>query len=694
MKKCKLFAVVALASANCVFAQKSKTDSLAKTKTIDEVVLVGYGTQKKSSYAGSSTNLDQKALKAIKDLPAVNLVSSIQGAMPGVTIISRPGDVGSNPASMNIRGRGTTDGVGGPMYIIDGVVSSSSDFYRINSKDIENLSVLKDASAAIYGNRAAYGVVLVTTKKGASGKMTVNYDGTYSLQSPTYLPNYVGSVDYMTLKNEAYTNAGKPAVFSPEQIEMARSGKYPDLYPNNNWFDLVLQKMAAINEHSLSVSGGNGGTRYYVSAGYLDQESLIPTKNLNRYSFRTNLDSKVSEKFKLGTNISFIKEDLKNSGGDFSFVSLQRMVPTMVAIHSDGTYGSINAGNADATLGKDNPLRAIRESGSSGKEIYKMTGALTGTYTPMKGLSFDGLFSYKFNFNRDYGFLASVPNLVNFITQSVINNTALNTPNSYSESWYKNSSMLSQLVANYEKTFDRHYLKLMAGTSFEKTDGRYMIGKRKNYPINFLNSIDAGSDADGSQFANGGYDGSNRSILSYFARLNYTFADKYILETVFRADNSSQFAPGYRWGYFPGVMAAWVISKENFMADGPFNNLKLRLSYGKTGNIGDSVHNFDYLEVLYKNSGAILDEAIQDTYYPGQFINKAFSWETVTTKNIGLDATLLNRRLSLTLDVYDRVTNGILTRVPLVDELGAITNKNRNDWPIKNIKDVDNILFP
>lgn len=231
MKKIIQFAAVALCSATVMHAQNTK-DSI-KSTNLEEVVLVGYGTQKKSTYAGSAATLDRRFVQAVKDQPSSSLLSSIQGAIPGATIISRPADVGVNPSSINIRGRGNFGGAG-PQYVIDGVLSSQADFYRLNPRDIENLSVLKDASAAIYGNRAAFGVILVTTKLGRSGKMSINYDASYGLQSATYLPKTIGSVDYLKLRNEAARNAGTSEPFTQDDIEKAASGQYPDLYPNNN----------------------------------------------------------------------------------------------------------------------------------------------------------------------------------------------------------------------------------------------------------------------------------------------------------------------------------------------------------------------------------------------------------------------------------------------------------------------------
>lgn len=667
---------------------QARRDTTTRTKSIDEVVLVGYGTQRKETTAGSTANLSQKVINVMKDQPAVSLTSSLQGTLPGLTIISRPGDVGSNPSGVNIRGRGNL-GASSPMYVIDGVTSTAADFYRINPRDIENMTVLKDASASIYGNRAAFGVILVTTKKG-SGRLSVSYDANYGLQNPTNLPDYVGSVDYMTLRNEAARNAGIAQVFRQSQIDQAASGAYPDLYPNNNWYNLVYRKYAALIDHNLNISGGSGNTRFFVSAGYLNQESLLPTKDMDRFSFRTNVSSKLSDKIEVRTNINFIKENVTNDGADISTVSLARMTPTMVARHSDGTWGTINAGAADATLGADNPMRINREGGRGGSELYKFTGVFGGTYKPLPGLSFDGQISYKLDMGRSNNFNATIPELTNFLTKRPIGGTATNVINQFNETWNRATNLLSTLTGNYEKRFDKHYVKLMVGTSFENQDGRYLNASRRNYITNNLMSIDSGPNTETTRFNSGGLTGENRKIFSYFSRLNYTFMDRYILEGIFRADASSQYDPNNRWGYFPGVMAAWAIDKENFMQNTPFNTLKLRASYGLQGNAGN-VGNFNYLELIRQGNGAILGQAQTAAVYPGQYINRNFGWEKVLAKNLGLDASFLDKRLSLVIDAYDRETYDILMSFQLPMELGV--GPNDANLPTRNIAKVRNRGF-
>lgn len=683
MKKIIQFAAVALCSATVMHAQNTK-DSI-KSTNLEEVVLVGYGTQKKSTYAGSAATLDRRFVQAVKDQPSSSLLSSIQGAIPGATIISRPADVGVNPSSINIRGRGNFGGAG-PQYVIDGVLSSQADFYRLNPRDIENLSVLKDASAAIYGNRAAFGVILVTTKLGRSGKMSINYDASYGLQSATYLPKTIGSVDYLKLRNEAARNAGTSEPFTQDDIEKAASGQYPDLYPNNNWYDLVYQSYAPVQEHNINVSGGGAGIRYYVSGGYLDQESLLPSKGMKRFNFRTNLDAKVSNKLNVKTNFSFLKENVKNTGAEISTISLARMVPTMVAVQSDGNWGTINAGRIDATLGGSNPLRINKEGGQSGSELYRFITSALVTYKPIDHVSIDGQVSYRNNFYSNYVFNSTIQPLINFLTKQPISGTTVNSPNNYREQWNKDYDFTTQLTATYAKVYaDRHDVRLMLGTSYQDEQGRYIAATRRNYVLDNLLSLDAGSDTPETRFNSGGLTGNNRIRESFFGRLNYTLDNKYIFEGLLRADGSSAFDPGERWGYFPAVMVAWAVNREAFMSELPFSNLKLRASYGLTGN-EFNVSNYDFLELLNKGAGPVLDQQPLDAIFPGSYVNTGFTWEVAENKNIGLDGALFNNKLTFSVDYYDRLTKDILKPMQLPDEYGAPMGQ----WPVINASKVRN----
>lgn len=653
-------------------------DSVPSQTVIEEVVLVGYGTAKKSTNAGAAATLD---VDVVQDRPVSSLLTSMQGVLPGVTILQRPGDVGSDGGTPNIRGRGNL-GASAPLFVVDGVIVSQSDFTRINPSDIENLTVLKDAAAAIYGSRAAYGVILVTTKKGRGGKMNIGYDGWYGYQSPTYLPEKVGSVDYMMLRNEAAQNAGKPAYYTQEQIEKARSGSEPDLYPNTDWYDLVYRDAAPITEHVVNISGG-GKTRYYMSLGYFNQESLLPNKGLDRYTLRANTTSKISKSLTVSSNLSFVKETIESDFSRSILVPLARAVPTMVPVQSNGEWGTINAGKLDATLGADNPLRTLSESGESRNNFTTFLGSITATLKPFKGFTLNGQISYKDRNVNNSTFEYEMDPLVDFFTGEPIIGTGY-TPNSYSEVWAKSNSYTAQIYGSYETSIDNHHFKLLVGASYEDSTYRQISAKRKNMLSNSTGSINAGSSSDGNVF-NGGYSQAE-AFQSVFSRLNYNYKGKYFLEGIFRADASSRFSPETRWGYFPSVLASWRIDKENFMDNVDFvNNLKLRASYGQTGNVYN-VGYWDYLNLLSTGSSAVLDNGKVTGVWPAAMPNPNLKWETVISKNIGLDGVLFNRKFSFQLDLFDRLTKDILFKVPVPAEYGV----GSGEWPSENLAEVTN----
>lgn len=640
---------------------------------LDEVVVVAYGTQKKVNLSGAVNTVNTKTLI---NRPVTSLTNALQGTVPGVNIISRPGDVGKDMGSINIRGRGNL-GTSEALYVVDGVPVSGNDFARINPNDVESISILKDASAsAIYGSRAAYGVILVTTKKGKAGKMAVNYNTYYAVQSAIVIPKWLGSYDYATLRNEAATNAGKPLPYTAANLQTIKDQSDPDLFPDTDWYSLVLKDSAPMSEHEINISGG-GDTRYFLSGSIFDQNSLLPGKNLKRYSFRANTESKVSDKFKVGTNISFIRDGFNNKKGDISFTSLNRMVPLMVNKQSNGNWGSMNGGRIDGTLAKDNPLRKLEEGGRDDYNQNRFLGSVNATFTPIKGLDINGLFSY----NYFSGFISNFKNemapILNFNTGNPISGTGFS-PNSHSERWSNSGRLLAQLTASYEKNIGNHYAKLLGGTSYEDNTSRQIDITRKSYVNNVLNSFNAGS----SDPLNTSIDPDETKInenafQSIFGRFNYAYDNKYLFESSLRVDQSSKFASGHRKGVFPSLSGAWRISQENFMQSVDWiSELKIRASWGKLGNTGN-VGNYDFYDGLTTSTALIMDEIKQDGVFVGKLANPGLTWEKIDMTNVGLDLSLWKNKLNIQLDAFDRMTNGILVVNPsLPDEAGLPYSTN------------------
>ncbi len=626
---------------------------LSASQQIAEVVVVGYGTQKKVNLTGAVNTVNTKL---IANRPVVALSNALQGAVPGLTILSRPGDVGSDISSITVRGRGNL-GSPEPLYVVDGIPVTSGDFARITPDDVENMSVLKDASAAaIYGSRAAYGVILVTTKRGKEGKTAVNYNAYYGLQNPVTLPRYLGSYDYATLYNEALGNAGKSPKFSQDALTAIQNHSQPDLYPDNNWYKLTLRRNAPIWTNELNITGG-GKTRYYLSGAYMRQESLFPKKGLNRYSLRANTETDVSKIFKIGSNISFIRDEIVNKGGNVPMTWLARMVPLAVSKQSDGTWGSVNGGSTDATMGNSNPLWLIDQGGRSNNATNRVLAVVNATLTPFRGFKVEGNVSYNYAGTINSSFVNTRPQLINFFTKQPIPGTG-NAVNSLTEYWENATTFLAQVYATYERTFNEHTIRLMGGSSYENYKDRTIQVVRKNFPTNGLDAIDAGSTDPVNTTASGGIN--QRAFRSFFGRFNYSFGTRYLFEANIRQDASSQFAPGHRSGTYPSVSGGWRISQESFMKHiNWINELKLRASWGMLGNV-NNVGYYDYFDGINTGNAAFLDQHWVTGAWPGRLPNPTLSWEKVNMTNIGLDASLFNRHIDFQVDVFNRLTKDIL----------------------------------
>jgi len=653
---------------------------LANVNALNTVVVVGYGTQKKVNLSGAVNTVN---IKEIINRPVTSLTNALQGVVPGLTIIARPGDVSEDIGSVNVRGRGNL-GTSSPLFVVDGVPVTSGDFARINPNDVESISVLKDASAAaIYGSRAAYGVILVTTKKGKDGKMSINYNAYYGSQQATVLPQWVGSYDYATLRNEAATNAGGTPVYSAANLQTIKDKSDPDHFPDNDWYKLTLRSSAPISDNQLSISGG-GKTKYFLSGSSFNQSSLLPGKGLQRYSFRSNTESQVTDKFKIGSNVSYIREGLENTGGNVSFTTLNRLLPLLVSKQSNGDWGSEIGGVIDGPLASGNSLRTLAEGGRNSKVTNRFIGSISGNYLLAKGLEINGLVSYNTLGLESSEFINTYNPIINFNTHLPIAGTG-NTVNQLDAAWENSSKILTQITASYEKIIGKSYAKLLGGTSYERYTDKKLEVIRKNFVTNRLNAINAGS-GDPLNTASSGSINAN-AFESFFGRFNYSFNNRYLFEASMRIDGSSQFAPGHRWGNYPSFSAAWRISQENFMKNIDWiSELKIRGSWGKLGNISN-VGNYDFYDGLNTGSAVILDETQQDGVWPGKLANPTLSWEKVTMTNLGLDAALFKNKLNIQVDVFNRITNGILLVNPsLPDEAGLDDNSS----PSVNLAKVQN----
>lgn len=605
---------------------------------LDEVIVVGYGTQKKENLTGAVSSIKTAE---IEGKSTTSLTNALQGVAPGITVISRPGNVGNDLGSINVRGRGNL-GASSPLYIVDGIPVSAGDFQRISPSDVESLSVLKDAAAAaIYGSRAAYGVFIVTTKKGKEGKANYTYNSYFGWQSATFLPKKTNSLEYATLLNEANVNAGKAPVYSNEELGIIREGSNPDLYPNNNWYDMVYRSSAPMTEHNISVSGG-GDTRYYVSGSLFDQASLIPGTSLRRYNIRANTERDFGDSFTLGTNISFVQEDIERQG-NFSVTDLDRMTPLTVGKHSDGTWGSITGGKVSSVLAENNPLRKIAEYGWEKRQKSTLIGSINATLKLTSDISVKGILSYKTYNEERNTFDNEVGAVIDYFTKEPINSTR-KSPNRLDVRWDKDNTFMAQAFATYDKLInEKHDIKLMIGTQYETSSYKYLGASRKNFPSNNLGAIDGGSNS-AENFTNGGLI-EEQAFLSQFGRVNYNLNNKYLFEANIRFDQSSKFNSDNRLGVFPSFSAAWRLSQEDY-----FNNiewlsdLKLRGSWGELGYV-NNVGFYDYYDALGTGTATITGGNRIDGVWPYRQANPNLGWETVTMTNIGVDASFFKTHL-------------------------------------------------
>lgn len=649
-------------------------------QTLAEVVVVGYGTQKKVNLTGSVSSV---STDEIKDRVQSNVLAAVQGTVPGVTIISRPG---STP-SINFRGRGNL-GSSSPLFVIDGAIADATFFSNLDPNSIESISFLKDAaSSAIYGSRAAYGVVLVKTKGGKAEKMNVSYSGLVGMKMPTYLPDVLDSWDYATLLNEArYNNkpeGGRNQAYTEDEIGWFRDGSKPDYYPNTNWADLVMDKHILTTQHSLTFSGGSDKVRFFSSVGYLFDDNFSPGVSSDRYNFSVNVQSDITKWLTLKTDVKYIRNASDTKHGVASFGNFVFTPSIMVAQQSNGEWGSIAGGkDATQTFMNTNPLRA-QSYGNWGKSSSENTIYDLGfDLKPIKNLVVSGQFDYKRYEYKAKSFTANHPGIKHFETGLEIPGTASSSPNEMSMNWQTTSNLMTTLTARYDLTMGDHTLNFLAGTSYEHYNFERLYAKRNDFVSDELQDIEQGNNLS-KDFPDGDHIRESK-MLSYFGRINYSFMDRYLLEANLRADASSRFHKDNRWGIFPSFSAGWRISEEEFMESIDWiSNLKLRASYGTLGNI-NNVGYYDYFQLLSSSADYNFSDVPVKGILEAQIPNKSLSWETVALTDIGFDVDLFNNKLSVTADYYIKNTSDILLGYNVPRETGIWTTPSMNLAKVRN----------
>ena len=648
-----------------VNGQKSLNVTMKEdAEALDEVVVVGYGTQAKVNLTGAVSTINKDELI---DRPVTNVSSALQGLTPGVTVTSGTGQPGNDGSTIRVRGVGTLNNAN-PYILVDGI--ETGNFNSIDPNDIESISVLKDAaSAAIYGSKAANGVILVTTKRGKAGKPTVSYNGNVSFSNVTTLIDRLSSYDYARLYNQLLTADGSSPRFTDEDLRLFQDGSDPYNHPNTKWTDYIFQT-GFMHKHNLNVSGGSEDVKYMASAGFLGQEGTLKNSDRQQFNLRTNLDIKLSKKFTMRTNMAFIHNDYSEpnasyGGGSSQFIwQANRIAPWIPYKYEDGSYGSISDGNPAAWIDINSRRYHL---------VQNFTGLLAFDYEVIDGLKLTLQGAYVTNMQEDK----------DYRKECWYDDTNYHGPDQLTETISRWSRYTLDALANYEKTFNEaHNLKVMAGYKIEKYDYRTLSAFRKDFPNSEITDINGG---DSSTQTNSGYS-RELALLSYFGRVNYDYMGKYLFEANFRADASSRFADGYRWGYFPSFSAGWRLSEESFMENTRswLQSLKLRGSWGLLGN-QDAVSGEYYPSLptlsIGKNFpfGGVVNQGITVVSHKVPTI----TWEKSTNWGIGFDANFLDEFM-LSIEYYNRKTTDIIMDIPVPDTFGISGTYQDNKGSLRN----------
>ena len=608
----------------------------ASIKTADQVVVIGYGTQRRRDLTGAVASINGTELAK---QPVLTATQALQGKVAGVQIISS-GQPNSLP-TVRVRGTGSMLGGANPLYVVDGVITD--DIRNINSADITSFDVLKDASStAIYGMRAANGVMLITTKKGRVGKMIVSYDASAGVKEASHLVNMAGAKQYANYKNEAniYYGTGDSLVTA---ANLAAGN-------NTQWFDAILRRGLWQN-HNVSLSGGSDKINYFLSAGYIGEEGIVQTNKFERFTLRSNNEYKITNAIKVSTLISYSRGNLRNVNlGNFN--NAYRAAP-YVGIKQGNLYGNTSLSN-----NVDNPLLALNKSYDQGLD-NRLQSSVAIDIKPLKWLTFRSSFGSDLDFYNNasyaYKFLSTGDNSVFFEKggNQQRQKSSLNVARNNTTRWVWDNTLTAT------KALGKHNFTLLAGTTAEEFTFNSLSGSRTDVPED-RNQWYLGTGTSAS--VNNDNSGDKYTRNSYIGRLNYNYDGRYLLTATMRADGTSKFAAGNHWGYFPSVAVGWNITREAFMADQKlFNNLKIRGSYGKVGN--DQIGSNTYLNIATINAPYFFGQTPIQNYGISftQLPDPNVKWETTKEYDLGVDFAILKNRLSGEVDYYHKeVTNALI----------------------------------
>lgn len=633
------------------------------TEMLDEIVVIGYGSMKKKDLTGAVAAIRGEKLSARK---TTQLSTALQGSIAGVMVTRDNNAPGAAASTIRVRGI-TTISDSSPLVIIDGIPGDIDD---VNPNDVESMSVLKDASSAsIYGSRAAAGVILITTKRATERKASISYNFEYGLEIPTRQPEYVGVKRFLETTNELRYNdnpsGGWNQAYSEDDVNNWEQYHQtnPDKYPMTDWVGMILKNTAPRQTHTISISGGTKAIKSSASFIYDKVDGLYANRYYERFMVRTNNDFTINKY--LGATLDLNARKTKDHQPNYNPFSDMRLAPMVYpAVWENGAYAEGKSGS--------NPYAKLIEGGTKDEWYTSLGGRAVIDFKPIEGLKFSGVIAPNYTFTKNKTFKKAVPYYSDENPNLVIG---------YMDGGYSSSKLTEkrndsynltiQGIVNYMKTLGKHDINLMAGYETYYSFNENLSAARDQYELTDFPYLDVGP----LDFRENDGNASELAYRSWFGRIAYGFANKYLFQANIRYDGSSRFHPDYRWGAFPSFSAGWVISEENFMKNTRLDwlsFLKLRASYGTLGNerVGSNYPYQAFLNfsnvLLYQNGQIVSQLSAAQWAYAIANI----SWETTSSIDIGLDATFLNNRLRLTVDYYKKQTKDMLLALEIPDYVG------------------------
>ncbi|MDL2221375.1 TonB-dependent receptor [Parabacteroides sp. OttesenSCG-928-N08] len=639
------------------------------SQLMDEVVVVAYGTQKKANLTGAVASVN---FNEVASMPVANTANMLQGRLPGVMLTNSGAQAGNDTPEIRIRGIGTLSDHNDPMVVIDGVESSVSQISEIPADDIENVSVLKDAaSASIYGVRAANGVILITTKRGAQQKPSITYAGSVAIQQATVLADYLNGGDWAELFNEA-----KGAeIYTADMIAKIRNGSDRDHYADTKWLDEMF-RTAAMHQHHLSVNGGSEHTHYMFSTQYFNQEGIMRNTANERFNFRSNIDSKLGI-VKIGLNLSGSKQKIDEPTTSVTGEGLMRYItwftrPTVPVAYDNGHYGYVDGTSLSHTIFK-NPIEALYR-GNKDHEVYRFDGKVFAEVDILKNLTFRSSLAYKY-YAQELSTYSPRTKTYNAAGEVL----ATNTTNSLRDERNKTTTMVNENILTYSFSKAGHDISLLAGHSIQESRTDRNSAYIENFATDNLYEINAGT-----QNPSVSGDAFESSLQSFFGRVNYMYDSRYLFEFNVRHDGSSRMPKANRYATFPSFSAGWIISNEKFMENIDFlSSLKLRGSWGMLGN--QEIGNYAYLQSLVVGGNYYFGGDKATGLKRPSIANDKIKWETTQITDIGFDASVWNNRINVTFDWFDKRTSDILLRLAMPPSfLGGLSAPYQNVGKVQN----------